>query len=288
MMYEKFSLTGHKLKKSEFIIHETENCIDINAVESLLEGNLAACRIRNFLSKEKRQKIIDNFWSSSARKPRFGEGIDGVEGYFIGASHIEKTTLEYLEQVEYFRAEINELFRDTINPIDFFVEKIIYSQSEKLSHIRPATHLGIAAGNSKAVYWNNSGEFLLLPHDDLAQLSDPLQKDFEIQSINQVMAVNFYAEVPRGGGQLKVWNIDPDPTSRSALGLSHSGFPYPEDILKEHESMIIDIAPGDLILLNGNLIHAVLTGNANQLQEKRLLITCFMGINKEDELIWWT
>ncbi|AOM39975.1 hypothetical protein A9255_04945 [Xenorhabdus hominickii] len=287
-MPKKLSLTGIKLTASEFVIHETEGHIAIDTVDALLNGHLAACRIRNFLSWEQRKKIIDNFWRSSARKPRYGEGIDGVEGYFLGASHIEKTTFEYLKEAEYFHSAIDELFQGAINPLERFVDQLNESRSENLLHIRPATYQGIPAGNAKAVYWNNSGEFLLLPHDDLAQLSDPLQSGFEIQCVQRVMAVNFYAEVPQGGGQLKVWNIDPDVASRSAFGLTHSGFPYPAELLEEHESMVIDITPGDLILLNGNLVHAVLTGNANQLQEKRLLITCFMGIHKDGDLIWWT
>ncbi|WP_233420534.1 2OG-Fe(II)-dependent halogenase WelO5 family protein [Xenorhabdus nematophila] len=253
-----------------------------------MDGRLAACRAHNFLSWEQRNKIIENFWHSSTRKPRYGEGLDGVEGYFLGASHIEKTTLEYFEEVEYFRTAIDELFQDTVNPVASFIEQMNNSQSDNTMSIRPAMHQGMPTGNTKVVYWNNSGEFLLLPHDDLAQLSDPQQSDFEIQSIERVMAVNFYAEVPQGGGQLKVWNIEPDVTSRSALGLTHSGFPYPADLLEEHENIVIDITPGDLVLLNGNLIHAVLTGNANQLQKKRLLVTCFMGRHKEGDLIWWT
>ncbi|WP_338805319.1 hypothetical protein WDV76_10440 [Xenorhabdus griffiniae] len=284
MMQKKLSLTGVKLEESEFVIHETEGRIEKSAVDTLLDGHLAAYRIRHFLPWEQRKKIIDNFWRSTARKPRYGDGIDGVEGYFLGASHIEKTTPEYFNEVEYFRPAISQLFQGTVNPLTHFIAQLNGSQSK----VRPAMYQGAPAGDAKAVYWNNSGEFLLLPHDDLAQLSDPRQNDFEIQSVKRVMAVNFYAEVPQGGGQLKVWNIAPDMESRSALGLTHSGFPYPADRLKEHESMIIDIAPGDLILLNGNLIHAVLTGNANQLQEKRLLITCFMGRHKDGDLIWWT
>ncbi|PHM24633.1 hypothetical protein [Xenorhabdus ehlersii] len=288
MTHKNLSLSGVKLEESEFVIHETEGRIEKSAVDALLDGHLAACRIRHFLPWEQRQKIIDNFWLSTARKPRYGDGIDGVEGYFLGASHIEKTTLEYFKEVEYFRPAITQLFQGTLNPQAYFIAQLNDSQSENLLQVRPAMYQGTPAGDVKAVYWNNSGEFLLLPHDDLAQLSDPRQNDFEIQSVKRVMAVNFYAEVPQGGGQLKVWNIDPDMESRSALGLIHSGFPYPTDLLEEHESMVIDIAPGDLILLNGNLIHAVLTGNANQLQKKRLLITCFMGRHEDGDLIWWT
>ncbi|WP_434526606.1 2OG-Fe(II)-dependent halogenase WelO5 family protein [Photorhabdus asymbiotica] len=288
MMQEKFGIRGTKLAKSEFIVYETSNNISMNAVSDLLDGHLAVCRINHFLLPEQRKKIIENFWRSSALTPRYGDGIDGVEGYFIGASHIEKNTRQYIEEVENFRPAISEIFQDTINPIDRFIERITHFSGDNLQVTRPAMYHGVAAGNVKIVYWNNFGEFLLLPHDDLAQLSDPRQSDFEVQQINRVMAVNFYADVPENGGQLKVWNIQPDNQSRSALGLTYSNFPYPVELLENHASMVINIEAGDLVLLNGNLVHAVLNGNAISAPERRLLVTCFMGVQQNGDLVWWT
>ncbi|CAQ82206.1 MULTISPECIES: 2OG-Fe(II)-dependent halogenase WelO5 family protein [Photorhabdus] len=291
MMQEKFGIRGTKLAKSEFIVYETSNNISMNAVSDLLDGHLAVCRINHFLLPEQRKKIIENFWRSSALTPRYGDGIDGidgVEGYFIGASHIEKNTRQYIEEVENFRPAISEIFQDTINPIDRFIEQITHFSGDNPQVTRPAMYHGVAAGNVKIVYWNNFGEFLLLPHDDLAQLSDPRQSDFEVQQINRVMAVNFYADVPQNGGQLKVWNIQPDNQSRSALGLTYSGFPYPVELLENHANMVINIKAGDLVLLNGNLVHAVLNGNAISAPERRLLVTCFMGVQQNGDLVWWT
>ncbi|WP_339367020.1 2OG-Fe(II)-dependent halogenase WelO5 family protein [Photorhabdus sp. RW14-46] len=288
IMQEKFEIRGATLAESEFMIYETSNNISVHALSALLDGHLAACRVRNFLPSEQSRKIIENFWCSSARTPRYGEGIEGVEGYFIGASHIEKDTRQYIEEAENFRSAINEVFQDTINPIDRFIDQIVHFSSNNLRVMRPAMYHGVAAGNVKIVYWNNFGEFLLLPHDDLAQLSDPRQSDFEIQQINRVMAVNFYADVPQNGGQLKVWNIQPDDQSRSALGLTYSGFPYPSELLEDHASMVINIEAGDLVLLNGNLVHAVLNGNTISAPERRLLVTCFMGLQQNGDLIWWT
>ncbi|MBC8949456.1 hypothetical protein [Xenorhabdus sp. TS4] len=124
MTHKNLSLSGVKLEESEFVIHETEGRIEKSAVDALLDGHLAACRIRHFLPWEQRQKIIDNFWLSTARKPRYGDGIDGVEGYFLGASHIEKTTLEYFKEVEYFRPAITQLFQGTLNPQAYFIAQL--------------------------------------------------------------------------------------------------------------------------------------------------------------------
>ncbi|MEK9495227.1 hypothetical protein V2H77_01890 [Photorhabdus sp. P32] len=288
MIQEESSIKGTKLAESEFIVYETSNDISMDAVYDLLDGHLAACRVRDFLPPEQRKRIIENFWRSPARIPRYGGGINGVEGYFIGASHIEKDTRQYIEEAENFRSAIDEVFQDTINPMDHFIKQITHFSGNNSQVIRPAMYHGVAAGNAKILYWNNFGEFLLLPHDDLAQLSDPRQSDFEIQQINRVMAVNFYADVPQNGGQLKVWNIQPDDQSRSALGLAYSGFPYQSELLEDHTSMVINIDAGDLVLLNGNLIHAVLNGNTIFSPERRLLVSCFIGLQQNGDLIWWT
>jgi hypothetical protein len=137
------------------------------------------------------------------------------------------------------------------------------------------------------VYWNNVGTFLLEPHDDLAQVKDPIQSDFEIQQVDRVMAVNIYASVPERSGQLQVWNVEPDDETRAELGLTNVGFPYPAELLTEYPSLTIAVETGDLCIGNGNLVHAVLRGNAAS-PRSRLLLTCFMGRNINDDLIWWT
>jgi hypothetical protein len=41
-------------------------------------------------------------------------------------------------------------------------------------------------------------------------------------------------------------------------------------------------------VINGNLAHAVLRGDSASSTRKRLLLTCFMALTNERELIWWT
>jgi hypothetical protein len=137
------------------------------------------------------------------------------------------------------------------------------------------------------VYWNNFGPFLHQPHDDLAQVKDPVQADFEIQQVPRVMAVNVYAAVPERSGQLRIWNVEPDDETRAELGLTGVGFPYPPELLLNIPATVIEVETGDLCVVNGNLVHAVIRGDIAS-PRNRLLLTCFMGLNLNDELIWWT
>src|SRR5690349_19899540 len=101
------------------------------------------------------------------------------------------------------------------------------------------------------------------------------------------MAINVYAVVPERAVQLQVWNVEPDEDTRFDLGLSGVGFPYPAELLDEHSSIVIEVRKGDLCVINGNLVHAVVRGEAAS-GKHRLLLTCFTGLNLRNELIWWT
>ena len=118
-------------------------------------------------------------------------------------------------------------------------------------------------------------------------MKDPIQADFEIQQADRVMAVNIYAAVPERSGQLQIWNVEPDDETRAELGLSGVGFPYPAELLSEYPATLIEVETGDLCVVNGNLVHAVVRGDIAS-PRNRLLLTCFMGRNREGELIWWT
>jgi|SRR5215213_3165739 len=275
-------ITGTSLARDAFRVHETTGSVDISSVFEVLNGNLAAYLVRGFVPSDVCRRVEANFWTSPERVPRYGEGENGVEAYLIGASHYGKPTLMYLNEVLACKAAVESLYTGTINPVAAFRNTLAASLT-----VRAAGLDNLPAGDCKAVYWNNVGPFLLEPHDDLAQVKDPIQADFEIQQVDRVMAVNIYVSVPERSGQLQLWNIEPDNDSRAELGLTNVGFPYPAELLAEYPSLTIAVETGDLCLANGNLIHAVLRGNAAT-SRSRLLLTCFMGRNHNNELIWWT
>ena len=280
-------VSGRRLPEAGFRVHETHGAIDVERVFDVLEGRLAAYLVRGFVPRDACARIVENFWSSSERVARLGVGDDGVEAYFIGASHICKTTQQYLAEARAAERAVQQLYAGTINPAAQF-RAAIASRGGEPVRVRPAQHDGLCAGDCKAVYWNNPSYFLLEPHDDYAQTKDPDQHGFEVQVARRVMAVNIYAQVPVGAGQLQVWNVEPDDDSRARLGLTYSGYPYPPDVLRGHASQIIHIETGDLCLLYGNLVHAVLRGDGAPAPRSRLLLTCFMTQKSSHELIWWT
>ena len=278
-------ITGISLSEDAFRVHETTGTVDVTTVFEVLNGNLAAYLVRGFVPLDICRRIETNFWASTERVARHGEGEDGVEAYLIGASHYGKPTLTYLNEALACKGAVESLYTGTINPVAAFRETLP-SGGEGVT-VRAASLNGLPAGDCKAVYWNNFGTFLLEPHDDLAQVKDPIQADFEIQQVDRVMAVNIYAAVPERSGQLQIWNVEPDDETRAELGLSGVGFPYPAELLSEYPATLIEVETGDLCVVNGNLVHAVVRGDIAS-PRNRLLLTCFMGRNREGELIWWT
>lgn len=279
-------ITGTALAPSCFTVVEADGALDVHRALEVLRGDLAVHIVHDYLRDADCARLTANFWNSPHRQPRYGEGHDGVEGYLVGASHIEKSLSDYLDEVQQSRSAVTALYTGATDPLARLHSRL--AAAPVVRSARPARHGGRSAADSKAVCWNGVGTYLLEPHDDLAQLSDPLQADFEIRLRRRVTAANFYPSIAEGSGQIRVWNVMPDGPSRARLGLKHSGFPYPPASLTEHPTLELELRRGDLCLMNGNLVHAVMRGAVDAPPGSRLLITCFMSLDDNGELLWWT
>jgi hypothetical protein len=274
-------LEGVSMPAESFRVHESSGVLNMGSIYAVIEGELAAYHVKKFLSPSQCEAIVSKFWSSPYRLPR----PDGVEGYYIGAYHYGKSTNEYLEQVAATRSAVAALYEGLLDPADSFRSQIS-SSSERLV-VRAAEARGMKAGGSRVIHWAKQHKYLLKPHDDLGQLRTTRQKDFEIQKVSAVIAINIYPEVPKDSGQVRIWNIQPNDATRNRLGISETGFPYPDNLLEAHENITIKVTTGDICLFNGAQIHAVLNGNP-MASGRRLLITFFMGLLDSNTLIWWT
>lgn len=279
---------GRSLSKEYFKLLEFSNCIDGDAIVALLTGKVAACIFRDAVPRATCDVLVRNFWRNPGRKER----SDGVPGHFVGAYHYGKETAAYMREVCATKPDIDEFYSGVEDPSERVRSETKKALAVKGINLRAAMHDGITAAGSRALCWTAPGKFLLDPHDDIAQLGDPVQSGFEIQAVRNhtVVAVNIYPHVhPRSGRYLQIWNIQPDDACRRRLNLQHTGYPYSEAHLAEIESMVVTVNTGDVCLFNGGQVHAVV-GELDELRlhERRLLITFFMGLRDDSTAVWWT
>jgi hypothetical protein len=96
-----------------------------------------------------------------------------------------------------------------------------------------------------------------LAHDDLRGIARVGRSGFEVGTVRQIVAVNGYPEIPGGVSILRVWNYAPQRIAQ-LLGTGDARpEDYAADVLDRFENIDVLIETGDLLLLNGNLVHSV-------------------------------
>ena len=90
---------------------------------------------------------------------------------------------------------------------------------------------------------------------------------------------------------MEIWNICPNDDCRRRLGIEHRGHPYPPELLRGHNSILLRVRQGDCVFFAGGLVHAVRGAGVpddDSLGEARINITFFTGIKDDETIIWWT
>jgi hypothetical protein len=285
-MSESSAVTGTSMAPGDFRLVRAAGVLRHQDILDLLDSTLAAVLVTDALSSALCDELSTRFWNSKGRRPR----PDGVEGYYLGAYHFGKTFAQYMAAHDEAKQHWDELLKGLDDPVNLVLNPVREALKERSTILRPATWCGREVPFARFLSWPTQGEFLLEPHDDVGQLGDPRQADFEIQETasNVVLAVNIYPRVPQTGGLLRLWNILPDDDCRGRLGIEATGFPYPVSDLADFDHLDIPLESGSIAIINGGLIHAV-TGysTAGAVDRERLLINLFVGRLSPDTVVHW-
>jgi hypothetical protein len=278
-------ISGLSFSHDEFVVYKTNEVMDPQIFLRIASNLEVGMIVKGYLDHDCCLKIMENFSKSSAVTDR----TDNVPAHKIGADQYGKTTDEYLQEVESTGIEVDRLFRNTQHVGERLREDIRRRCLRKGMVLRRAIYEGRKAGDMRGVKWRGHGTYVLDHHEDASQITDPKQGGFEIQDVITPVALNGYPYISSSGGQLRVYNVQPDEVSRKQLGLMHSGYPYPESLLDKFEYIDIGLESGDLLVLNGRFVHAVLGGSGDDAKE-RLLLNAFVGILRKDPatMVWWT
>lgn len=150
--------------------------------------------------------------------------------------------------------------------------------------MRLAEHKGRPASPFWIRAFDASEEYLISPHDDVPQLSCPKQAGFEIQQVQNIIAVNACLE-NENGGMLMHYNLQPDNNMRRAYGVENTGYPYPSQALEEVPKIELETQKGDFYFLNANNIHAVKV--ASKSPYLRTTFSWFMGLRDDNTVLYW-
>jgi hypothetical protein len=278
-MHKKHCLRGKSLRRNAFEFRITER-LPSEQWTDIAAGRQIGEIVKGFLSPDACEAIRRNFENSSSIRKR----TDGVPGETLGVDLYKSAPEEYVVKSLMLRADCNRLFQGTVN-VPIHLRESLQRTIPKRCIVRPAIYNGIEFNPVRAIRWTDNGNYALKFHDDQAQLGDPWQKDMETSRISYPVAFNVYPSVSENGGALVVYNIAPSEQSRAELGLSFTGYPYPEELLKDFER--IEVAPeaGDLVILSGRFVHGV-TGIGGA--TPRILLNHFGGNIDSKTFVTWS
>lgn len=277
-------ITGDTLSANAFKIVETDH-IHIQNLLDVFEGKIAGCLFRGVIRPEECDVIVNNFWKS----PHLRQRSDGVPGDFVGTYHYKKALQDYLNESDYFNSVLPSIFSNTENIFQQILDMMQIQLNATHHTVRPAKHGTQEACHFFMRSWPGQmqAEYALAPHDDGAQCTDKKQIGFEIQTTvhTPIVAANFCIENV-GGGNLHYWNIQPDLATKKAMGIEETGYPYPPELLHEFEMIDLAVSAGDIYFFNGKNIHAVSSPKTQK--SHRTTISCLMGKNQNQDIIYWT
>ena len=276
-------LTGWQGSREYFRFVERDR-FDPGLVVDVLRGGVAGVMFRGVIDPAAAAELVRRFWESPARKSRGGEVCES-QGFYIGAYHYHKPTRQYLEESAAVAGYLASLLDIPNEPSRWFREQLGARLAQEGVTFRLSEKDGLQGCPALVRSWNFQGEYALQPHEDESQCREPRQADFEIQQTlrYKVCAVNMCLE-NGGRGRLAFWNVIPDDTSKTRLGLYYAGSPYPPEVLREIESIWLDVRPGDVYVFNGGHVHGVEAGDGS----KRSTLAWNMGFCDDRTVVSWT
>jgi len=275
---------GGSLPEAQFRFdeHSRENIFD--GILDVVLGKRLGVICRNFLSNPECQELLNGF----SRSPELRSRADGVPGSYLGTYHYGKDLKTYFEESEYWHDKLLA-FISSFPSVSRFFESLAETAARRKIILRPASHpLGRACPFIVRSF-TDKGKFLLLPHEDLSQLSDKKQSGFEIQDAEVVSALNMCLENDGRFGKLKLWNLLPSAGLRQRLGILSTGYPYPMDVLDSRKSITLEVNPGDIYVFNGCFVHGVTAfERSEELIRPRVTVSNLLAKLKGHSVVYWS
>lgn len=257
--------------------------LDLTLINDVMTGQLDLVNFKGAVNSQLMADIADRFW----QHPDLALRDDKVPANIIGTNSFLKTAKQYFDDVTGVQQKLALLFDDIENPMDTLFDKMRGGLKAQPVVVEPSRQDNINAPACRVMSWLDQESYALQPHDDIAQIENMKSQNTQLLGAlnNTITAFNFYLEVPKKGGELRVWHWQPTTDERKALDLAHSGYGYSNEVLSQFDYTDISLDAGDLCVFNGSFVHGVLNANGTG---RRTIITNFMSYLEQDRIIYWT
>ncbi|MDT7802841.1 MAG: L-isoleucine 31-dioxygenase [Actinomycetota bacterium] len=244
--------------------------------------------LRNAFRPEAAVRLAENFDRLLYETNGGNRHDDGyVKTNQIGATQFSRSGEEYVRDVigtaQMSLDLLDELSSDEIEQM-FNTELLEKIFAKKGVVFRSSRFKSVPGGFCAFRRWLDNGEMALMPHEDTAQLITARTDDYEIAGARHVVSYNAAVETTDKGGELVVWNLNPDDRCRENLSLVGTGYPYPIRELEGVELFTVQLRQGDAYFLNSSFIHGVSSVQAG----RRLTGGRFIGKITDDLVVYWT
>ncbi|TKI06520.1 2OG-Fe(II)-dependent halogenase WelO5 family protein [Martelella alba] len=288
---KEFKVSGNTIPSGFGYLETTAKNLDFEIIRSLIQEGSYDGKIlyviRGNVSKEWCESISSEFDEYLSKVGGNREGDTYVSTKQIGASQFSKNGATYTEESRKLAGGVTELLKNVPQSI---IEDISLTHYQEEHFLDIGIHFGSARyKNSHANFstfrrWLDNGSMSLMPHEDKAQTAFACDDNFEIENAKHVIAFNACIQASGEGGELCVWNLEPDESCRRSFGVEKTGYPYPPQHLSGIESFSVRLNPGDVYFLNAGFLHGVQTVRNGQ----RLTAGRFISAISSRKVIYWT
>jgi len=284
-------ISGNKIKNGFGYIEASKDEIDFSIIYDLItkgdHNGKVLYVIRDCVPEEWTKTLTNNFNNivNEEGSHRNNDGFVLVQQ--LGSSQFAKTGQMYIEESHQVFDDIAKLFLDVPSHIidNFFMGTYLEDNFLKHNkHFGPSRFKHGFASMATFRRWLDNGVMSLMPHEDKAQLAFAVKDSYEIARSTGVVAQNLCMEASGKGGELVIWNIQPDDECRDRFNVQDTGYPYPPDSLKDIESVSVKLNPGDIYFMNACCVHGVSSvSNGSRLTAGR-----FIGALPNNKVVYWT
>lgn len=251
------------------------------ALLDLAQRDYMALHIKNYYDESVARQIADKFCNSKLfGKYENAPNIARVgQAYFEGLSS-EETAEKYRKDSRNWIRQLREECMPYLLPIDRFRLEIdeAWDYGAQLGNLHLDQNLKAFAGLVRIFYQGSGTEIHLDRLDWDLRAIDKADTGVMIQ-----FAVNVYLDLPKTGGEVRLWKISPNRKeyesyrNEDSYGLNEKKLPKPDLVFRPN--------PGDLWLFRASELHQVVEAGSG----RRVTQSCFVGFRGDDNhLVVWS